>query len=165
MAGLMNLAESLLEEDNALILVCEVCDNTFGIPTSRIQEVLSLPEIRPVHHAPKYVKGLFNLRGKVLALIDPAIKLELSCQAAGPESRILVVESGSELVGLMVESLTGIFPFSDQNLVANPENLQSSLQRCLAGFFFLDGKMVGLLKLDELLSRSEEGTISNGDLK
>lgn len=163
MTELMNLAESLLEEDNALVLVCEVCANTFGIPTTQIQEVLAIPEIRPVHHAPDYVRGLFNLRGKVLALVDPAVRLELSRQTIGPDSRILVVESGSELVGILVDSLSGIFPFSDQNLVPNPENLQNSLQKSLAGFFFLDGNMVGLIKLDQLLGRDDESAIAGGE--
>jgi purine-binding chemotaxis protein CheW len=163
MTELMNLAESLLDEDNALVLVCEFCGNTFGIPTSHIQEVLAVPEIRPVHHAAAYVKGLFNLRGRVLALIDPAVKLELQPQIIGPESRILVVETNSELVGFLVESLTGIFPFSDENLVPNPENLQPAMQQSLAGFFFLDGNMIGLLKLEQVLEKYDEGDLNQGE--
>lgn len=163
MTELMNLAESLLDEDNALVLVCEICGNTFGIPTSHIQEVLAVPEIRPVHHAPAYVKGLFNLRGRVLALIDPAIKLELQPQVLGPESRILVVANDSELVGFLVESLAGIFPFAEENLVANPENLQPGMQKSLAGFFFLDGNMVGLMKLEQLLVKNDESDLPQGE--
>ena len=151
----MKLAGSLLEDENQLVVVCSIGGNKLGIPAGPIQEVLALPEIRPVHHAPEYVRGVFNLRGRVIVIIDPAIKLGLPPQAFEGESRILVVQSGPELVGLLVDSLIGIFPFSANQLTASPENLPRAFCRVVSGFFFLDGKMTGLLMMDELLGARE----------
>ena len=153
-------AGSLLEDESQLVVVCGVAGNMLGIPATPIQEVLAPPEIRPVHHAPDYVRGVFNLRGRVIAVIDPAVKLELPAQTLDADARILVVQSGAELVGLLVDSLAGIFPFSPDRLTASPENLPKAFSRVVSGFFFLDGKMTGLLKLDELLgSREAAGEI------
>ena len=90
----MNLTGSLLEDEGRLVVVCNISGNILGLPTGPIQEVLAIPEIpeiRPVHHAPAYVKGVFNLRGRVIVLIDPAVRLELEPQEPCSESRILVV--------------------------------------------------------------------------
>lgn len=163
MTNSVKLSESLLDEDKGLVLVCEIGSNTLGLATDRIQEVLAVPEIRPVHHAPPYVRGLFNLRGKVLALIDLAVKLDLPAQTIGPESRILVVEFDAELVGLLVENLMGIFSFADNSLVSSPDHLEEAFQRSVSGFFFLDERMVGLLRLDALLDRRTDAELSGGD--
>lgn len=148
-------AGSLLEDDGQLVVVCGIGGNMLGIPAGPIQEVLAPPEIRPVHHAPDYVRGVFNLRGRVIAVIDPAVKLGLSPQILDADTRILVVQSGTELVGMLVDSLIGIFPFSPEQMTASPENLPKAFSRVVSGFFFLDGKMTGLLMLDELLGSHE----------
>jgi purine-binding chemotaxis protein CheW len=148
-------AGSLLEDESQLVVVCGIGGNMLGIPASPIQEVLAPPEIRPVHHAPDYVRGVFNLRGRVIAVIDPAVKLGLSPQMLDTDTRILVVQSGTELVGMLVDSLIGIFPFSPEQMTASPQNLPKAFSRVVSGFFFLDGKMTGLLMLDELLGSHE----------
>lgn len=155
MTSIMEMAGSLFEDDGQLVIICSVGANMFGFPAGTIQEVLALPEIRPVHHAPEYVRGVFNLRGRIIALIDPAIKLELAQQELADEARILVLHSGHELVGILVNNLIGIFPFSADQLTPNPENLPKAFCEVVSGFFFLDDKMVGLLKMDELLKSKE----------
>jgi len=153
----MKLAGSLLEDESQLVVICSIGGNMLGIPAGPIQEVLAPPEIRPVHHSPEYVRGVFNLRGRVIVIIDPAIKLGLLPQSLAGETRILVVQSGPELVGILVDSLIGIFPFSADQLTANPENLPKAFRKVVSGFFFLDGKMTGLLMLNELLGSGESG--------
>jgi purine-binding chemotaxis protein CheW len=155
MSAFMNLADGLLKDESQLVVVCSISGNILGVPTGPIQEVLAMPEIRPVHHAPAYVIGVFNLRGKVLALIDPAVKLGLPPQNLAADSRILVIQSGSELVGVLVDELTGIFPYIPDQLTSKPESLQASMRQSIEGFFFLSGQMVGLLKINELLGRDE----------
>jgi purine-binding chemotaxis protein CheW len=161
MTSFMKLAAgSLLEDESQLVVVCGIGGSMLGIPAGPIQEVLAPPEIRPVHHAPDYVRGVFNLRGRVIAVIDPAIKLGLSAQILDADTRILVVQSGVELVGMLVDSLIGIFPFAPDQITASPENLPKAFSKVVTGFFFLDGKMTGLLKLDELLvSRNTSGEV------
>lgn len=150
-------AGSLLEDESQLVVVCGIGGNMLGIPADPIQEVLAPPEIRPVHHAPDYVRGVFNLRGRVIVVIDPAVKLGLSAQILDGETRILVVQSGAELVGILVDRLVGIFPFSPGQMTASPENLPESFSRVVSGFFFLDGRMTGLLILDKLLGSRDAG--------
>ena len=152
----MNLTGDLLESSHNLVVLCHIGNHLLGIPTDSIQEVLAIPEIRPVHHAPPYVRGVFNLRGRVIVLIDPAVKLELVPQSLSGEARILVMQLGEELLGVLVSSLLGILPFSPDQLAANPENISGAFRRAISGFLFLQNNMVGLLKIDELL-RPVEG--------
>lgn len=155
MTAFMKMTGDLLEEEGKLVVICSVGGNMLAIPAGPIQEVLALPEIRPVHHAPEFVRGVFNLRGRIIVLIDPAIKLELPRQEVDSESRILVVHSDNELVGILVNNLIGIFPFSTDQLTPSPENLPKAFCKVVSGFFFLDGKMVGLLIMEKLLNSGE----------
>ncbi len=162
---MMNLADGLLKDENQLVVVCIVSGNYLGVPTGSIQEVLAIPEVRPVHHAPAYVKGVFNLRGRVIVLVDPAVKLELSAQEFCSDSRILVIQSGSELIGVLVDQLVGIFPLQSEQLTPCPESLQKGMRNALNGFFFQDGKMVGLVKVEELLGTAAAANLGSGGLQ
>ncbi len=165
MSALMNLADGLLKDESQLVVVCIVSGNYLGVPTGPIQEVLAIPEVRPVHHAPAYVKGVFNLRGRVIVLVDPAVKLELPLQNFSPDSRILVIQSGSELIGVLVDQLVGIFPLQPEQVTPSPENLQKGMRNSLAGFFFQDGRMVGLVKIEELLGTAVAANLGSGGIQ
>ncbi|NLI79839.1 MAG: hypothetical protein GX442_25765 [Candidatus Riflebacteria bacterium] len=152
----MELSSDLLVTENQLIVLCGCCGNLFGIHTEPIQEVLAIPEVRPVHHAPPFVRGVFNLRGRVVVLIDPAVKMGAPPQELTPESRILVVHSKDELIGLLVSTLLGVVPFASGQATPNPENLEEGFRKVISSFLLLDGKMVGLLKIDTLLGENDE---------
>jgi purine-binding chemotaxis protein CheW len=152
----MNSTEHLQEIEPQLLIICNISGNLMGIPTGSVQEVLAIPEIRPVHHAPPYITGVFNLRGRVIVLVDPAVKLDLPAQEPAGESRILVIQSGQELIGLLVDGLLGIVPFSPDQQTPNPENLQKAFRKVISGYCFLNGQTVGLVKIPELLEKTEE---------
>src|SRR3954447_8460328 len=64
-------------------------EGVFGIDATLIQEVVMVGELTPVRHAPEYVAGIRNLRGRIITVIDLCVRLDLGNVEVGPESRIL----------------------------------------------------------------------------
>lgn len=79
----------------------------FALPVGDVREVLAGPSITPVPRAPSDVAGLLNLRGRVLCVLDLSTRLGLTT-ARRARPGVVVVEVGSELVGLAVDELLDV---------------------------------------------------------
>ena len=123
-------------------------------------EIMSVREIRgwtrttSLPHAPHFVRGVINLRGTVLPVIDLALRLGLP--ASEPEDRnvIIVVDVGSRVMGLRVDAVSDILSFSRSQLQPPPE--MTSKSRFVRALTILDDRMVRLLDLEAVLPSTEE---------
>jgi len=144
------------ESPSELVVLCSIGKNYFGIPAGQVQEILRPPRIRKVHHAEAFVLGVFNLRGRIIELIDPGKKLDLEDEPFPDEARIMVVQSGDTIVGMLVHSVTGVFPFEPGALKPIPENLPACQRELISGFLKIEEKVVAFLEVDALLRVSDE---------
>ena len=100
-------------------------DGFFGIDATLIQEVVMVGELRPVRHAPDYVAGIRNLRGKIITVIDLCVRLELGAVEIGTESRILIADWKGEPVGLLVDRVADA-------IAVRADDLESPPRICMA---------------------------------
>lgn len=83
-------------------------DETYGINVMQIQEVLRYTEIAPVPGAPDYVLGIINLRGNVVTVIDTRRRFGLADAEVTDATRIVVMESSSQVMGILVDSVAEV---------------------------------------------------------
>ncbi len=76
------------EDGQRLAVSCVVRNTLCGVDTEPVQEIVKVGHITPVHHAPAYVVGIMNLRGRVVTVIDLGLKLDLGATPLTPDSRI-----------------------------------------------------------------------------
>lgn len=76
----------------------------YALPVTEVTEVVRVGEVTRVPNAPFPVIGVFNLRGRVLPLLDLGLRFGLGAARPGPDSRILVLESGGHRMGLLVDA-------------------------------------------------------------
>ena len=120
-------------------------DGTFGLDTALIQEVVMLGEVTPVHHAPSYVAGIRNLRGRIVTVIDLRQRLELPSLDATPESRILIADWKGEPVGLLVDGVDDTIEIGAGDLLPPPQNLHGVQMRKMLGVFRCGARLAALL--------------------
>jgi purine-binding chemotaxis protein CheW len=120
-------------------------NGTFGLDTNLIQEVVMLGEVTPVHHAPSYVAGIRNLRGRIVTVIDLRIRLELPPIGTGPESRILIADWRGEPVGLLVDGVDDTIEVGASDLLPPPPNLHGVQMQKLLGVFRSGERLAALL--------------------
>jgi purine-binding chemotaxis protein CheW len=120
-------------------------EGTFGLDTTLIQEVVMLGEVTPVHHAPIYVAGIRNLRGRIVTVIDLRMRLELPPTETGPESRILIADWKGEPVGLLVDGVDDTIEVGAGDLLPPPSNLHGVQMQKLLGMFRCGERLAALL--------------------
>lgn len=144
-------AQGMLDSEANLVVLCSIGTSHFAIPAGRVQEIIRTPMIRRVHHSPAFLLGVFNLRGRIVELIDPEKRLDLN-EPSDPEShRIMVLNAGESIVGILVHSVVGVFPYTETAMKPAPESLPMRQREMISGFLKLDDSMAGLLNIDALL--------------
>lgn len=128
----------------------------FGVDTAQIQEVVRLGNLTPVHHAPDYVVGIRNLRGRIVTVIDLRTRLELGRVTAGPESRILIVEGQGEPIGLLVDQVADTIDINTADIQPSPPNVNGVQSRHLRGVCRNGARLVALLDLAAVLQTAAE---------
>ncbi|WAC60646.1 chemotaxis protein CheW [Brevundimonas sp. SL130] len=129
-----------------------VGEQAFCIDITSVLEIRGWTPTTPLPQAPDYMKGVVNLRGLVLPIIDLAARLGLPTKEPSARHAIMVVKCGSRTVGLLVEAVSDIVELDDAMRQETPE-----LGDCvggpgvIAGIFAVDGEMISLLDLDNVL--------------
>lgn len=100
----------------------------YGIEVMQVQEVLRMTEIAPVPGAPDYVLGIINLRGNVVTVIDSRKRFGLVPQEADDATRIVIIESQNQVIGILVDSVAEVADLrgSDIEIAPNVGNDESS---------------------------------------
>jgi purine-binding chemotaxis protein CheW len=130
----------------------------FGIGAGQVQEVVRIGDLTPVHHAPAYVVGIRNLRGRIVTVVDLAVRLGLGSVAAGPDNRILIVESHGEPVGVLVDAVADTIAVDAADVVPPPSNVNGVQSQNLAGVTRGGDRLVALLALDVVLQPDDRSS-------
>jgi purine-binding chemotaxis protein CheW len=152
MATLISNAQA---EEDLLIATFQLGDGVFGIDTTLIQEVVMVGELTPVRHAPDYVAGIRNLRGRIITVIDLCVRLGLGFVEIGPESRILIADWKGEPVGLLVDRVADAISVEAGNLELAPPNLHGVQMQKLRGVFRSGERLAALLDLAAVLGAED----------
>ena len=130
-------------------------DGYFGIDATLIQEVVMVGELTPVRHAPAYVAGIRNLRGKIITVIDLCVRLGLGYVEIGAESRILIADWKGEPVGLLVDRVDDAIALEADALEPAPPNLHGLQMQKVRGVFRSGERLAALLDLAAVLGADD----------
>lgn len=131
----------------------------FSVDILNVQEIIRMSEITRVPRAPEFVEGVINLRGKVIPVLDLRKRFGLSAVERNNESRIIVVDSGATVVGLIVDSVSEVLRLPASTVEPPPEIVGGVESDYIDGVGKLDGRLVILLNLDRVLSGRERNVM------
>lgn len=149
------MSKEACSEDALLVSVFRLGHAMFGIPAAQIQEVVQIGSVTPVHHAPPFIVGIRNLRGRIVTVIDLRRRLELGQVEPGCDSRILIVDSDGELVGLLVDRVDDTIFLQKETMSPPPSNLGVLQESALRGVYRCPDGLVTLLDHNPILKPSE----------
>lgn len=122
-----------------------------ALDATSIQEVVRVRPVTRVAHAPAYVLGVTNLRGRIITVIDLACKLSLGAGEATPSSRMYIVRDRDEVVGLLVDRSADVVDLPSDELNAGSAGLPTENSRYIAGIGRLQQQLVLRLNPAEIL--------------
>lgn len=123
----------------------------FGVPVTQVREVIRVTEISRVPQAPAHVRGVTNLRGRILAVVETRTRLGLEPVALTPASRILVVELHGRVLGLLVDRVSQVTKLPVESVAPAPEEVVSAETDYITGVARWDSRLIILLDLEKVL--------------
>ena len=135
-------------------------DEVYGINVMQVQEVLRVTEIAPVPGAPSYVLGIVNLRGNVVTVIDTRKRFGLPSVEVDETSRIVVIESDKQVVGILVDAVAEVVELGEDDIDVAPNVGTEESSRYIQGVATQEGRLLILVDLNKLLTDEEWQEIS-----
>jgi purine-binding chemotaxis protein CheW len=130
----------------------QVGRETYGVPITSLHEIVRVPEITAVPDAPDYLEGVINLRGKIVSVMDLRKRFGQKQAQLKKQNRILVVEHGGRLAGLIVDSASEVLKIPADAVEAPPAAFQEGGLNCVTGLGKFAGRLVVLLDMSKLLA-------------
>lgn len=124
-------------------------------PISDIREILPFPPLTEVPGSAEWLLGIANVRGTLAAVIDLRGFLEGEETRITPRSRLLLVNQGGGVVGLLVDEVVGLRRFMDDEEAEEAQLVSSMVAGFIAREYEQDGVRWGVFDLDELLQRPD----------
>jgi purine-binding chemotaxis protein CheW len=128
---------------------------TFGLPIALVHEIVRPPEITGVPHAPEYVEGVMNLRGRIVPVIDLRRRFGGGAVENGKKNRVLVVDIESRAVGLIVDSASEVLKISEAQIDPPPDVFADAATSYVTGVAKHQGRLIILVDLRRILQSGE----------
>ncbi|MFA6188879.1 MAG: chemotaxis protein CheW [Sulfuricurvum sp.] len=130
-----------------------VGEEEFAIPILSIQEIIKPISCTRVPQTPTYILGVFNLRGSVIPLIDLRARFGLTTQKHNEETRFVVMKSGDDVAGFVIDRLTEAIRMPKHDIGPAPETV-SEAETMIDGVGKQSDRIVTILKVHKLLERN-----------
>ncbi len=127
----------------------------YGINVLQVQEVLRYTEIVPVPGAPDFVLGIINLRGNVVTVIDTRKCFALPLHEPDEATRIVIIESGKQVAGLLVDSVAEVVNIKNSQVEMAPEVGTTESAKYIQGIANHNKEILILVDVNKLLSPVE----------
>lgn len=148
--------KSRISEENLHLVTFELSGEEFGVDIMQVSEVLPVPRITRIPQAPECVKGLINLRGKILVVIDLNKRLGFSSNETDSLSRIIMVEIKDTVIGMLVNSVKEVMCLPLSSIEPTPETIKSKINaEYLTGVGKVGNRLLILLNLAKVLGEEE----------
>ena len=136
----------------------------YAIPLLQVKEVIGMTEPTPIPQTPPYFKGIINLRGQVISVIDLRSKLQLSKAEDGPETSIIILDHASLCLGVIVDSINSVLALSSNDLSAPPDATDLK-EAYLTGVARQENRLTLILDIGATLSIQDLNILSHNHKK
>ncbi len=136
-------------------LTFELGEEEYGVEILTVREIIGVMSITTVPQTPAYMKGVINLRGKVIPVIDLRLKFSMSEAEHTQETCVIVVEVQNALIGIVVDSVSEVLEIKSEEIEAAPSFGQAIDTKFILGLGKAKGKIIILLGIEKVLSSEE----------
>ena len=140
-------------------LAFELAGITYGVPITEVREIIGMVDVIPIPRTPDFIRGVMNLRGMIIPVLDLRTILWLDRPEDVPETRIVVVENGLRSTGLIVDRVLEVLDI-EAGQVAEPPDFGSTVDTGFVhGMGHTAGGVVTLLDLKRVLDAEQRQAV------
>lgn len=136
------------------LLTFSLGEEGYGLSILKVKEIIGMLDITPVPRTPDFIKGVINLRGKIIPIMDLRAKFDMAQQEYNERTCIIVVEivlkGAQKLIGVVVDMVSEVVMISDEQIEPPPEYGTSVEHNFILGIGKLKDRVVIILDIEEL---------------
>lgn len=148
-----------IDGDADQYLTFMMADEEYGVDILRVQEIRGWEHVTPVPNTPKYIKGVINLRGTIVPLVDLRERFGVEPIPYGPTTVVIVLkvigEDSERIMGIVVDAVADVYNIEEENIKPAPDFGSVVSIEYVRGLASIDEKMLIVLEIDRLLSAEQ----------
>jgi len=138
------------------IVIFNLGKEEFGVNINEVREIIRMEQITKIPNTKEYIKGVINLRGGIIVVIDLASKLGFPAKEEDKDTRIVVIEANNNTVGMIVDSATEVLRLSGEQVETAPAVITEKINAdYIEGVGILDERLLILLDLAKVLEAKD----------
>jgi purine-binding chemotaxis protein CheW len=131
----------------------------YGIDILKVQEIRGYEAVTRIANAPEFIKGVINLRGIIIPVVDMRIRFNLGTPTYDQFTVVIILNIGGRIMGMVVDSVSDVTTLTPDQIKPAPEMGTAFNSDYLMGLGTVDERMLILIDIDRLMSSSEMGLI------
>ncbi|MBY0572417.1 MAG: chemotaxis protein CheW [Undibacterium sp.] len=135
----------------------------YGIDILKVQEIRGYEAVTRIANAPEFLKGVINLRGIIVPIVDMRIKFNLGTPTYDQLTVVIILNIGSRVVGMVVDSVSDVMTLLPEQVRPAPEMNTTFNNDFLIGLGTLEARMLILVDIEKLMSSPEMGLLDSAD--
>ncbi|QOL50119.1 chemotaxis protein CheW [Massilia litorea] len=154
--------DNTLMNDGVLeALAFKLGNEEYGIKILKVQEIRGYESVTRIASAPEHVKGVVNLRGTIVPIVDMRIKFKLGEPTYNQFTVVIILNIQDRVVGMVVDSVSDVISLTADQIKPAPDLGGALTTDYLVGLGTVDERMIILVDIDRLMSSEEMGVIES----
>lgn len=145
-----------------------LAQENYGIPIKKVKEIIGMTEITHIPKTQSHIKGVVNLRGKIIPLMDLRLKFGMAEKPYDERTCIIMIEvhlsDTQRLVGVVVDAVSDVVKINKGDIEPSPEYSAQNEGDLLLGIGKLKEKVILILNIEKILNRQEITILERGDI-
>lgn len=165
LSNFQNKKNNRVQREEKQFIIFTIGKEKFGVDVKQIKQIIPLSETTYVPNAPSFVKGVINLRGDIIPIVDLKEKLSLQVEnTEGKDGKIIIVELENNNIGMQVDSVTEMMRLFTDDIADPPKIVKGINSNYLKGVGKLNEELLIILDLSSILSDNEIKELDDIDM-
>lgn len=143
------------------LVVFRLGKEEYAVDINQVREIIKIADITRVPKAPEFIEGVINLRGQISPIMDLRKRLNLPVSEKDEDTRIIITEVGSSVVGMIVDSVTEVRRLSEKSIDSTPSISTGVGTEFIRGVGKVDDRLLIVLDIEKILTKGEEKQLEN----
>lgn len=133
----------------------------YGIEILKVQEIRSYEAVTTIANAPEFIKGVVNLRGTIVPIVDMRIKFRLGAADYTQFTVVIILNVAGRVVGMVVDSVSDVIALRTEQIRPAPDFSSSFDVKYITGLGTVDSRMLILVDIEKLMTSSDMALVDS----
>jgi len=154
-AGSIGRRDAQADASGQEFLIFTLGAEEYGIDILKVQEIRGYDSVTRIANAPEFIKGVINLRGIIVPIVDMRIKFHLGRVEYDHQTVVIILNVAGRVVGMVVDGVSDVLTLATDQIMPAPEFGATLTAEYLTGLGTVDGRMLILMDIEKLMTSRE----------